>query len=789
MARRVRPRRRVMASRKAKKKQQRKKNSRQTTRGGSQQQLKRPTPVAAIEMKHAELAERLAARGDRFSELLARSIRDQHVGGELITSSGLSDTERAELESLTEAAHASFQAEALEATSSLRELLAQGDPLYILSVIQASNLLARRGEYYEPTHRGFESKVELVAGLLLTQPASSDPPEIASRTIQAIHDALDTIMDLMFLRNLTAPKGEDLLAAELRFMGAWHWMTIRGTSYAHHGRELARAIYQPFDNWCLKKYGFEVNDVLRIAEAVHALWNERMNSLFAEAAAFANRVDEHIRTPEQRQKLPAEARAKFDSPEAIKTLVQRAAVEVYERGVREAASFTVDELVERGFPQDRVGAVLKELSISAGSLNEGDYTGLFDLSPLVEHPFFEFNGRFLLVVPGMLLRDTVAVLENRFMTGVRSFAKARAKTLDALAVEYLTQLVPESIGFTNLFYRGTELDGLVLFERRAFVVEGKGTPLSAQAQRGDVVRLRRDLERAVEEAWDQGARARDYTLSGEDAIFFDDAGEEVVRIPGGTVDDVFIVNPTLHELAGHAPQLPRLRGLGLFPDGEFPWSVFINDLRVISETCDNAAVFLHYLIWRNRLPLGDRVTVMDELDLWGSYLLCERFGSLADERHYIVGNSSTDFDAYYAGVLGEGPKAPKPRKFLEEPVRTFVDRMAKERPPGWLAAAGACLDLSIPELAFVCGRTRPMSKEANRAGDVVITELGRVRLVALPRNVPLTDVMTAAEQDDSEATFDIYVRGSTARRGEIAWAKQVRPTTFDLSEYEKSCAA
>jgi hypothetical protein len=202
-----------------------------------------------------------------------------------------------------------------------------------LSVIQASNLLGRRGAYYEPTHRGFESKVELVAGLLLTQPASSDPPDISTRTIQAIHDALDAIVDLMLLRNLSAPKRDDLLAAELRFMGVWHWMTLRGSSYAHHGRELANAICQPFDNWCFEQYGFVFDDVLRLADAVDALWNERMNSLFAQAAAFANQVEGHIRAPERR-KLTAEVRAKLDSAEARKTLVQRAAAEVYERGVR-----------------------------------------------------------------------------------------------------------------------------------------------------------------------------------------------------------------------------------------------------------------------------------------------------------------------------------------------------------------------------------------------------------------------------------------------------------------------
>jgi hypothetical protein len=75
----------------------------------------------------------------------------------------------------------------------------------------------------------------------------------------------------------------------------------------------------------------------------------------------------------------------------------------------------------------------------------------------------------------------------------------------------------------------------------------------------------RDLGGAVEGAWTQGARARDYLLRDEAAVFV---------------------------------------------------TVFINDLRVLSETADNAAVLLHYLTWRARLPLGERVTVMDELDLW-----------------------------------------------------------------------------------------------------------------------------------------------------------------------------
>jgi hypothetical protein len=745
-----------------------------------------PTPVAALEMRQADLLMRLGARDDKYSRLLSKAMRSDQSSTELRSTSGLSPEEHAELESLRDVAHAGFQQEALDATSRLRALLAQGDPLYILSIIQTSNLLAGRGTYYEPTHSGLESKVELVAGLLLTQPAPTERTQMSGGALQAIYDELDRLLDLLLLRNLSAPRDDDPMLAELRFLGAMQWMTLRGSSYAHHGADLARALYGPFDRWCLERYGFTIDDVLRVGGAVNELWTDRMNALLARARAFAEQLDTEFRNPAVRDKLTTEERSRLDSPEGLAMLQGKAFIDVFEEGVREATTFTAPDLVGPELSPDRVEAVLKELSLSAGTLDPSRYTGLFDRNPLVDHPFFEFDGRFLLAVPGMLLRETVAVLEDRFMSGAPGFSRARAKTLDVLAVDYLIALLPGSSGFTNLFYGECELDGLVIFERMAFVVEGKGTPLSVQAQRGDVVRLRRDLGRAVEEAWVQGARAREYLLSDEGAVFHDAAGDEILRISAGTLDEVHIVNPTLHELAGHAPQLPRLRRLGLFPDGEFPWSVFVNDLRVIAETSDNAAVFLHYLTWRERLPLGERVTVTDELDLWGSYLLSERFGSLAEEGHYIVGNSSTDFDAYYAGVVGDGPECPKPGKFLEEPITGFVQRMADERPPGWLEAAGACLDLSIPELAFVCGHAKRTWKQANRTGDPVVTELGRVRLIGLPRGAALSEVVAEIERDESDATFDIYVQGSKARRGEIAWAKRLKPIAFELSSYEKA---
>jgi hypothetical protein len=78
----------------------------------------------------------------------------------------------------------------------------------------------------------------------------------------------------------------------------------------------------------------------------------------------------------------------------------------------------------------------------------------------------------------------------------------------------------------------------------------------------------------------------------------------------------------------------------------------------------------------------------------------------------ILANASTDFDAYFDGLEGRGPKRAPPTKFLPDSIRAFVSRLSESRPPGWREATGVCLDLSIPELAFVDGKMGELAVEA-----------------------------------------------------------------------------
>jgi hypothetical protein len=150
----------------------------------------RPAPIVGIEAAHDRMSDALARRDDMFSQLLARAVRDGRHGAVLMTTSGLTSDEHEELAHLTPAAHENFGAELAATIARLRDLLTAGDPFFILAAVQDLNLFVPWGEYYEPTHEGLETRLELVAGLLAMQPVAVTPDRPAAETVQAILDEI-----------------------------------------------------------------------------------------------------------------------------------------------------------------------------------------------------------------------------------------------------------------------------------------------------------------------------------------------------------------------------------------------------------------------------------------------------------------------------------------------------------------------------------------------------------------------------------------------------------------------
>jgi len=693
------------------------------------------------------------------------------VGHDAMFKGALSKEDHERLLALLKTSPPRYRQELADAVRRVRSLLAELNGLAVLARFVATHIMIFWGEYFEPTAEGSEAKVEFLAGLLATTETRGghDPPP--PDLVQSVIDGVDEVFDVAHLLNLSeglAMEAPEELS-EVRYTSRGQWLNVRGPAYEHHARDLAHAIYDDLAGSMRQRLGFHLDDVIAVEAALEGLVEERYNALVQTAGEVAPRIaaDPALRAVAQKQ----------DPPPTDLELQQWAFMQVWEQGLTAALTFDRGELLERvsGLTEGSLTSLLQRLSVELGTLPAREYTSPFEMNPLEDRPFVHVGDRYMLPVPGMIAREYPTIVERDMLKAYKQFAKRRARVLDRLAVGYLSDMLRGSVAQVGLSYpivengeeKWAECDGLIIFDRVAIVVEGKGSPLSSAARRGDVMRVRRDLERSVEEAASQGARARRYLLSGHRAVFYDERRNEILTVDSSSLDKIYVLNPTLHEMGGHALHPGRLRALGL-PGTEDFWSVYINDLRIIAEVVDNPAEFLHYLAWRSRLPLGDRVEAIDEIDLFGSYLLRQQFRQLEDpSSHISVTGSSTDFDTYYMGETRKGPPAGKPRMFTIPSVRTFVRRMSRDRPAGWLAAAGVCLDLSLEELAFVDVEIR--RARARDEGWVWWGTFDRCTLIMMGPSVRWRVVWEQFRMSETPAKRVIFA-DTKGGRGRLVWA-------------------
>lgn len=581
---------------------------------------------------------------------------------------------------------------------------------------------------------------------------------------------VDEILELAHLANLARGMASDPENPEtdLRFRSRAHRLEVRGSSYAQHGVALAEDVFGSLPRQAKEKLGFTVETVIKLEAEITQLVQNRVN-------AFIHGLQDRL-VDVMASAGPA------PTPE------QEAALrDIFEERPTEALTFRIEDLLGDPRPLRRA---FETLSVPLVEGAAPGYESPWDTSPLVHHPFVRKGDVFMLPVPGILAREMSTVLEPHVEPHLKKFREWKARRLDEIAVRHLQRMLPGSKSWTNLFYwveeegerKRVELDGLVLYQGIAFLLEGKANPLGPPSLRGDVRRLRNEIKRTVEEAFHQALRARRYLMSGE-VRFEDEDGTVIVEVDGTDLDRVYIVNPTLHELGDQAVQLGRFHELGLFKDGALPFSVFVNDLRVISERVEAPMEFIHYLEWRARLPLGTKVDVSDELDLVGAYLVRQQIDRMIPTLgHVQVGNQSTDFDDFY---MGQVPRKKRPRMltFMRE-MREFLGRMSRERPDGWMDAVGTCLELSLAEMGILAGTLRRMP--AAPAGEMWIAvhsedPLGdsngggvSLAIVVVGPGTDEDEVRGSGPSDLPEGQRTVFVRHSSRGRPMIMWASTNR---------------
>jgi hypothetical protein len=663
---------------------------------------RRPSVAEAHLERRSDWAAWLAARrDDRLASLLARSSTAEIAEDAVLVQGNLDDAEAEELKPVAMSSIPTYRDELAHAIDQLREGLSKIDPVIVMANTGFRYGIVF-GDFFEPTAETSEAKVEFVAGLLTS--VRCDPSVNGHLAIVETHAALsevDEIFNIATLLNTAERIAADGPEAAYRYHARARHLTVRGTGYPQHGLDLARRIYGGYSMVMQETLGFDLETLVSIEDGIMRSLTDRLNDVGETAIS---ETENHA----------ADVLAQFASKEeeglpdlSLEDVRERILYwELYPQ-LPDAMSFSAAELARMtNVDEPTVERVLERLALPLGE-GDGTYDSPFRTSPLPARPFVSWQGKYLLPAPGIIGREYPTLIERHLGQPSKNFHKIRARVVDEYAVELLASLFPGCRAYGRLFYTppgGDELetDGLVLWDDVALVVEGKGTALGTTVERGDVARLRNDIAKTIEHAWEQGKRVRDELLSGGGVEFRTESGE-TIRVEPGEITTVFVINPTIHLMSDHAPQLARLRHLDLFRSGEYPFSVFINDLRIIAEALAGPSEFLTYLAWRAKLPLGETVLVSDEIDLLGTFLQRGQVSRrlVLDPGSFVVVNGSTvDFDDFYMAEATGNTRARRPKMSSIPPIRRFVERVEHQRPEGWRNAVEVVLELSFPELVL-----------------------------------------------------------------------------------------
>jgi len=187
------------------------------------------------------------------------------------------------------------------------------------------------------------------------------------------------------------------------------------------------------------------------------------------------------------------------------------------------------------------------------------------------------------------------------------------------------------------------------------------------------------------------------------AVFKERKTRRELKVTRSKLRRIFKVSVTLQHLADFATQLANLKALNLFANSDYPFSVSLADLDIITQFCESPDAFLHYIERRLELQRSERNIMGDELNLFGTYLKTRLHPSLFWERKSDDGKPFTlmwisdgceVFDAWHDAKLGLRDDVPEIRLALPPQVKDLLVELRNRDDDGARWIAFALLNLS-----------------------------------------------------------------------------------------------
>jgi hypothetical protein len=617
----------------------------------------------------------------------------------------------------------------------LEHILFKHHPLDMLANLALANSIIDCDTYKESTFQGSDAYVEYVSLLYLRR-----PPESLKRTTEKVIDGrvikeIQALLEKLYVEEAWFLMIQDLETLGGRQPDVWHQLRfktiltslrVRYPAYQHHLRDQVRGIAGNLACELLAILGFTIEDALALADAVSTLWTKRLIGQRRQAVAFEKRLRKAVEKYRKKKQVSCDVPLEFVEklkgvrPRDLNPLLRNLGIAATFHRLGDAFSFSAEELASEAKVQPgRAQAFLTHFSLTFGSVVDERYRRPAPTHPLMMKPFVLCDERYFCPVPRMIewsLRPAIEAFlkpdspdritdEPRFW---EKYEKERSFFLESTALVCFGRALRHAQIHSGLKYKtmrddGTtyeaELDGLILFDTVAFLIEGKAGSLSPPARRGGRARMRDEMKELVEKAYTQGLRAKRFIENTAQPVFTLEDGQQV-SIDKNHLDHVILVAVTLESLDVFVTNVYLLKDAGFFGAGDIPWVVSLADLQVISELVEFPSQVVHYLFRRRRINELGKIMAHDELDWFGHYLAEGLFfddffaeGSGPDILQLL--NYSSTFDDHYMYTTGQRRiPAEVPRQSMPPVFRKLLQSLEDYHPQGYVRAMCALLDMA-----------------------------------------------------------------------------------------------
>lgn len=658
----------------------------------------------------------LSALGDPFAEAYLETFPRPGSAGEPIQAeSGDGDRLRA----LAPDAVVRFIAGQETCLATLIAAIENVDPAPLLAGMMFLTRTERWGQHYEPHAEPRSLDLELVAAIVSGLTYDQRRPA----TVADLRAVCHTARELSYWAQAVALAHGD--AAELDARAAMRrellqrWLTWRGSALPNHARALARTLASRMDS-ASKSLGFSARDLFEFTTALERRWEQLLtpcaDAFWAFARSVAREEPAQLGSASPRFQEAFMTAAMLMLPSVLSVPAQGGSI------LGDAQKANEQAIIGALGMRPGTGQPVKKVLTDPPQRSRPFLLLPQPLETADDNP----AELALLVNPGALSTEAHLTVEALMSRTFPKWPAMRAQAVDDHTAEIIRAALPGARVYTNLYIdgpAGPEMDGLVVYEDIVIVIEGKGAPLKIAARRGSIDRLVGQLHNLVAEGYRQLERDRAYVLDGRPARFYNKAGDCVCTINGADVRRCYQLMPTLDGFADLGAALPRLADLQVLPPTANPWIVGLTDLQVVADVLDRPAHFVAYMDFRLRWANESRLVTVDERELLNLFLyqvdLPGRLAQLDGNGLLMHAANQAIYDDWYAGLLGLGPIAPKPRIRATKRVRRFVDELARLRPNGWLASASSALQLPLADALAIDRGEVELAARARREGLLV----------------------------------------------------------------------